>query len=105
MIGEQIVSNSIQLDRVLNRASAGLELAKSVLDHLAAHESVELDFSPVDRITPSFANAFVMTILAANDSRLPENLFLLNRNDLVEKEISLSISAYSRGLRLSTQLA
>ena len=106
MIGDEIMNDSIHLDSVLNRAQAGLDLARQVLDRIRASGSVSLDLTNVDRITPSFANAFVMTILdESGESDLPHSLTLLNPNDQVSREIAISVDRYARGLRLTTQLA
>jgi hypothetical protein len=88
----------IRLEPILNRANAGLALAHQVLDALAWADAVTLDFSTVDRMTPSFANAFMMTILEAlEDSR--ERVLLLHRNEQVIRVMEESARRFDCGLR------
>ncbi len=92
----------IRLESILNRASAGLALAHQVLDALAFGEVVTLDFSAVDRMTPSFANAFMMTIKEAPEN-LSQRIIMLHRNEQVIHALEESSRRFDQGLRLSIQ--
>lgn len=87
----------------LNTASTGQELAEAVLRALDASSDVlTLDFSEVDRMTPSFANAFVMLLLDRYSvETLRSRVRFLNRKPNVADAMNRSADRYRRGIRLS----
>lgn len=88
----------------LNSVSAGLALANAVVDALRAGETVVLDLSAAERMTPSFANALAMTILdAAGEAVAASRLSVLSTSGPVNEAWSKSVERYRRGFRLSTQ--
>ena len=98
------MTETLQLETVLNHADRGLALARLILDRLNAGQTLTLDFARVERVTPSFANAFIMTLLeAAPVETLREAVKMVNRNDTVAVAINDSVRRYRRGIRLSTQ--
>jgi len=92
----------IRLESILNRASAGLALAHQVLDAHAYADVITLEFSAVDRMTPSFANAFMMSIKAASEN-VSQRIIMLHRNEQVIHALEESARRFDPGLRLSIQ--
>jgi len=89
---------------VLNTAPSGLNLAAEVASLLSQTESVRVDFSLVERATPSFANAFMMTLLHQfNRDFLRNNIEFSNTRPAVAAAINASIRRYESGVRLSSQ--
>lgn len=93
------------LDRLLTSAAKGQELAEYVTMCLEHSEMVTLDFGGVEVITPSFANAFVMTLL----HRMPleevrRRCVMVNRAEWVAARISDAARRYQSGVRLSSQM-
>ncbi|KAA0215530.1 MAG: DUF4325 domain-containing protein [Leptolyngbya sp. PLA3] len=87
-----------------NSAGLGVTTAEKVLALLRQHQTVELDFAGVERITASFANALVMTILElVGEEALRSRLLLSHAAPLVAAEWEKAIERYRRGIRLSTQ--
>jgi hypothetical protein len=96
----------IQLEAVLNSADTGLSLAARVATHVRAGETVFLDFAKTERMTSSFANAFVMTLMNEwSLDHLREHVQMMHRNERVERAISDSVRRFNDGIRLSTQAA
>lgn len=94
----------IKLRGTLSRATHGLELAEDVLRFLREAETISIDFAEVHRMTPSFANAFIMTLL----DQLPieeaeRRVRMLDLHENVAASINQSIHRYRQGIRLSTQ--
>lgn len=89
---------------VLNAAPYGLELARSVSILLSRGESVRVDFSLVERATPSFANAFMMTLLHQFERDiLRSNIHFTHARPTVIEALNASIRRYDSGIRLSSQ--
>jgi hypothetical protein len=98
------MNTDIKLEPVLNRAQCGLVLARTILEHLSQNREVTVDFSAVESITPSFSNAFVMTLLHERSlDEIRERVHMVNRTPLAAKSISNSVKWYQQGLRLTTQ--
>lgn len=89
----------VQFDRALNSAPQGRELAERVMQELRSADRVRIDFAGVERMTPSFANAFVMLLM---DDHL-EQVVMENRSPNVQAAIARSRSRYLQGIRLSIQ--
>ena len=88
----------------LNTVGAGLLLASQAVTALGRGDPVCIDLSPAERMTPSFANALVMTILEAVGEREFESRVTLRASsDLVREAWSKAVERYKRGIRLSTQ--
>jgi hypothetical protein len=88
----------------LNSVAAGLELAQRVLEHVRAGQPTVIDFAHVDRMTPSYANALVMTLLeAVGPQVLPMQVALENVSPAVLASWASAVARYERGVRLSTQ--
>jgi hypothetical protein len=93
-----------KLEATMSLAENGLALANDVLEALRMTPVVRIDFSKVDRVTPSFANAMMMTILAVHPlDELRKRLVLENRNETVLRVINESVRRYQQGIRLSSQ--
>lgn len=89
---------------VLNTAPSGLDLAAEVASLLSQAESVRVDFSLVERATPSFANAFMMTLLHQFDRDvIRRNVHIENARSCVISALNTSIKRYDAGIRLSSQ--
>jgi hypothetical protein len=92
------------LQAVLNSPDAGSALAFRVLEILHAGDNVTIIFNNVERMTPSFANAFVMTLLERFSSHEFSNrVEFTNVSDAVHAAITKSIERYERGIRLTSQ--
>jgi hypothetical protein len=88
----------------LNTVPAGLDLAVRIVELLKRERHAVLDFAEVERLTPSFANALVMTILdAVGLDELERKLRVANASPLVSESWFKAIERYQRGIRLSTQ--
>ena len=84
--------------------NTGLLLASQAVTALGRGDPVCIDLSPAERMTPSFANALVMTILEAVGEREFESRVTLRASsDLVREAWSKAVERYKRGIRLSTQ--
>lgn len=95
---------TFQLEGVLNSAQEGLRLAETVAVQLRDRRTVALDFASVDRATPSFANAFVMTLLGEfTPDYLRERCLMLNCAPHVGAQFAKSVQRYRDGIRLSNQ--
>lgn len=58
----------------------------------------------IDRMTPSFANALVMTVIeAVGLAGFTASVTLINANALVAESWLKAVERYQRGIRLSTQ--
>ena len=96
----------IHLDRILKSAGDGLELAHEILSDLQLHESVALDFSQTEFITPSFTNALVLTLVhALGTDVFKERVCLSGVSSSVRSSLDRSVQRYERGIRLSSQHA
>lgn len=94
----------INFPKILNSAREGLELAQDVLSRLQTDSAVVLDFAATERMTPSYANAFIMTLMAEMSSeQLKERLVLQNLSPAIIARINRSIERYKNGVRLSNQ--
>lgn len=89
---------------ILNTPEAGLSLAELVAQALGSGEAVRVDFARFDRATPSFANAFMMTLLHQFERDvLRSNVHIDNACPAIIDSLNTSISRYDRGIRLSSQ--
>jgi hypothetical protein len=88
----------------LNSAGEGLVLAHDVVVAVQSGRTVELNASGVERMTPSYANVLVMTLM----EQLGTDLFrskvrLINADEFVIESWDKAADRYARGIRLSTQ--
>jgi len=91
---------------IMNSATDGLLLARRVMTEIEHPDPVQLDLQAVDRMTPSFANAFMMTLLNQLDREtLKRQLQVSNAKPWVAEAINASIRRFEAGIRLSTQVA
>jgi hypothetical protein len=91
-------------DPSLNSVGAGLALAQQVIAAVRSGEAVTLDLRAAERMTPSFANALVMTILESIAAGQFESMVQpLFASQTVEEAWSKAAERYRRGIRLSTQ--
>jgi hypothetical protein len=94
-----------RLESSLRTSMSAEELARAVIDALRTERIVELDFQDVEIMTPSFANALVMTLLDEFPIEvLRERCVMLNRRDTVRESLSHAAQRYLRGIRLSSQM-
>ena len=98
-----MVVDLIAQSDVLNSASRGLALAADVAARLQHVDAVEIDVRAVVRVTPSFANAFVMTVLAEFPDALSRRVRFVNAEAFVELAFRQAADRYARGIRLSSQ--
>lgn len=89
---------------ILNSATAGLELAAELMPVLARCETVEVNLVHVERMTPSFANAFMMTLLERHPRMfLRQRLLFLHARPHVTAALHTAVQRWEQGIRLSTQ--
>ncbi|MBL8764747.1 MAG: hypothetical protein JNM07_10810 [Phycisphaerae bacterium] len=98
-----MVVDLISQSGVLNSASSGLALAAHVTARLQRVDTVEIDMRSVVRVTPSFANAFVMTMLSEFPNAFPQRVRLVHAQELVDLAFRQAADRYARGIRLSSQ--
>lgn len=85
-------------------AAAGVEHAAAALAALARGGRVQLDATDADRMTPSFANALVMSILdAIGQSDFERRVELVGGPENLRENWDKAVERYGRGIRLSTQ--
>ncbi len=94
---------SMQQSGVLNSATSGYDLALSVLECLRRDDSVEIDARLVTRVTPSFANSLVMSVLDEFPEAFSSRRCLIVADPHVLASFEASMSRFARGIRLSTQ--
>ena len=91
-------------DMALRSASEGAALAEKILELLDAGESVRIDFSAVEIMTPSFANTLVMTLMARYEvPELRSKCEFANRSDHIILVMNRAAKRFQRGIRLSSQ--
>lgn len=94
----------VQHEAVLNSAVNGADLAAQVELAIAASERVTLDLSNVRRVTPSFANAFVMNVLEVTRATSLSSIVEIQSDQrIVISAFADAESRYQRGIRLSSQ--
>lgn len=94
---------SIPQSDVLNSATSGYDLALSVLEYLRRDQFVEIDARLVTRVTPSFANCFVMSVLDEFPEAFNSRRCVINAEPDVLPAFEASMSRFARGIRLSSQ--
>ena len=88
----------------LRSAGNGEILATAILAALDRDESVRVDFAQVEMMTPSYANAMVMTLLDRfTVAELKTRCELANRSAVVIAAMNTAVRRYLGGIRLSTQ--
>lgn len=88
----------------LNTVGDGLALAELLVTAVSAGERVELDFSLVERMTPSFANAVVMTVYERVSAEVGKSAIQVRHaSQAVEHAWTKAEDRFCRGIRLSTQ--
>jgi len=100
-----MVSSVIVQFGVLNSATLGCELAAQVLEQLSLGASVHIRATDVSRVTPSFANAFVMTVLERFPDAFASHRCTIEADAWVDDAFVASMDRYARGIRLSGQRA
>jgi hypothetical protein len=91
-------------EQSLNTVAAGLSLAQHTVSALRNGEDVRIDLCAAERMTPSFANALVMTILmAVGEREFSDRVRLSASSGLVLEAWAKAVERYRRGIRLSTQ--
>jgi hypothetical protein len=75
----------------------------SVLECLRRADSVEIDARLVTRVTPSFANCFVMSVLDEFPEAFSSRRCLIIAETDVHAAFDASMSRFARGIRLSSQ--
>lgn len=100
----RMAHEQIQLTGAFRNASDGVALFVRVSDRLRRADTVEINCSGVHRVTPSFANAFVMNLLAEFPVEvLRQRCPITGCAQHVEYAFRKSVDRYQRGIRLSTQ--
>lgn len=93
----------INLNRVLTSASNGLRTAEEVLRLLRENDQVIVNLRAVESMTPSFANAFLMTLLETLGSSIGSRVVLSNAPPRIADILTRSEKWYNSGIKLSTQ--
>ncbi|MGP1345346.1 MAG: STAS-like domain-containing protein [Phycisphaerales bacterium] len=89
--------------RVLNCATHGANLSLDVANQLRTVAVVSVDFSEVDRMTPSFANSFLMPLLAEfGRDYLRIHLVFHAANPVVSQALRDAANRFDRGIKLSS---
>lgn len=89
---------------VLNNALEGSKLAEQIAVYLRNRETVNIDLLHARRMTPSFANAMMMTLMDEFDiDMLKAHLDIQAANPQVIDAINTSIARFKSGIRLSSQ--
>lgn len=95
----------LTLESTLMTASNAQQLAAAVIGALRDHETVTLDFVSVEIVTPSFANTFIMTLLAEFPlSDLRARCLMVNRSKVVSDAFNRAAMRWMSGVRLSNQM-
>lgn len=88
----------------LRAASGGVSLAEEMAEKLRHGESARVDLAAVEIMTPSFANALVMTLLDhVSLADLRDRCSFVNRSDAVVDAMNRAVQRYQNGIRLTTQ--
>ena len=97
---------SLEIDNTLQAARSGETLADQIAATLRQGQSVRIDFADIEWMTPSFANALVMTLLAEFPlDVLQRHCHFENRCEQVVSAMNSAVRRYQGGIRLSHQLA
>ena len=89
---------------VLNSASMAEECRAEVAALLQSAAPVTLALATVDRITPSFANTFMMQLLDQfGEEYLRQNLIFEPASPWVTEALARSVKRHRSGIRLSDQ--
>lgn len=88
----------------LNTVTAGITVAHAAVAALQAGATVRIDMTQAERMTPSFANALVMTILdAVGSATFNARVCPVFSTPAVQEAWNKAVERYNRGLRLSNQ--
>ncbi|MEM8757233.1 MAG: DUF4325 domain-containing protein [Planctomycetota bacterium] len=98
--------NTIRISEdALRSAANGSALAEQILRLLDAGDHVEVDMASVEAMTPSYANALVMTLLDRVPlEQLKVSCQFTNRNAHVVNAMNTAANRYLSGIRLSSQM-
>lgn len=89
----------------LRSASMGESLADQVTEALRQADTVRVDLACVEMMTPSFANALVMTLLDRFPlATLQTRCAFVNRAEPVIDVMNRAVRRYQSGIRLTAQL-
>jgi len=89
---------------VLRSPNVGESLADEISHALRDSDKVCVDFACVENMSPSFANAFIMTLLADFPlSELRARCEFVNRSESVVDMMNRAIRRFQSGIRLTTQ--
>ena len=96
---------SIPLDiSAMRSAQMGEDIAVKILTAIDHNEQVRLDFHRVEIMTPSFANAMIMTLLSKHSlEELKHRCQFQNRSLTVVSMMNRAVTRYTNGIRLTTQ--
>lgn len=88
----------------MRSAQMGEDIAVEILDAIDQNQQVELDFRAVEIMTPSFANALIMTLLSRHSlDDLRRKCLFQNRSSTVISMMNRAVTRYSNGIRLTAQ--
>ncbi len=91
-------------EQSLNTVGAGLSLAEQIVSALRNGGVVQVDLTAAERMTPSFANALVMTVLdAVGEEEFRARVSVSHSSELVAEAWTKAVQRYARGIRLTTQ--
>ena len=85
-------------------ASDGEEMARCVIHGVLQRRLVRVDFEGVRYMTPSFANALMMTLMESlTEFDVQFRVQFANWSPDVKRAMDQAAERYSKGIRLSTQ--
>lgn len=90
--------------KTLNTVAAGLAIAARIIEHVRSGVVVQVSLVAAERMTPSFANALVMTLIESlGIEAFRARVRLEAKADSVREQWNAAIDRYERGIRLTTQ--
>lgn len=88
----------------LNTVASGLSIASAVLEAVRTGHKVRVSLMNAERMTPSFANALVMTLMESLGAEaFHAQVSLETASAAVSDQWNAAIDRYDRGIRLTTQ--
>lgn len=85
------------------RASEGATVARDVLDRLDSFARVAVDCGKPSRMTPSFANGLIFTLMESlPPDALKSRVGIFNANASVRESLREAVLRYRRGVRFNS---
>ena len=82
----------------------GVELGNAIVKAVRAGNLVRVDLSGIERMTPSVANAIVLTVIeAVGEAQFGSHVLVETESAEIQDSWDKAVARYRRGIRLSTQ--